>query len=161
MFDQQKQATENEEREIEILPVRLAELRSLIAKEGLINLDRKINKVKKERQTIRQLTDDLKNKIGGDERDIKSLQQKHQTLAQNIDNLSGQLQTVENVLRRILPEIDDVSHYILKTKKGQQFKSIDSITKERETCRVAALAGAEKIKMQLNNPGGLSIVNRS
>jgi len=152
VFDQQKQATETVGREVEILTVRLAELKSLIAKEGLTNLDRKINKVKKERQTIRQISDDLKNKIGGDERDIKSLQQKHQILAQNIDNLSGQLQTVENILRKILPEIDDVSHYILKTKKGQQFKSVDSITKERETCRVAALTGVEKIKMQLNNP---------
>ena len=94
----------------------------------------------------------LKNKIGGDERDIKILQQKHQTLAQDIDNLSRQLQTVESILRKILPEIDDLSHYILKTKKGQQFKSIDSITKERETCRVTALTGVEKIKMQLNNP---------
>ena len=152
LFAQHKQATETVEREVEILTVRLAELRSLIAKEGLTNLDRKINKVKKERQAIRQTSDDLNNKIGGDERDIKILQQKQQTLAQDIDNLCQQLQTVENTLKKILPEIDDVSHYILKTKKGQQFRSIDSITKEKETCRVAALTGVEKIKIQLNDP---------
>ena len=152
LFDQQQQATETASREVETLTVRLAELRGLIAKEGLTNLERKINKVKKEREKVRQLSDDLKNKIGGDERDIHILQQKHQNLATDIDHLSGQLQTVETSLRKILPDIDDVSHYILKTKKGQQFKSTESITKERETCRVAALTGVEKIKMQLNNP---------
>lgn len=151
-FDQQQQITKALQQEVDNLTLRLMELRSLIANEGLTNLDRKINKIKKDKEINRQTSDGLNIKIGGDERDIKELQLKHQELEKGLSDLTHRLHEAEKSLRNILPETDDLAHYILKTKKGQQFKSKEAITKELENCRVEAKTGIEKIKIHLNNP---------
>jgi DNA repair exonuclease SbcCD ATPase subunit len=152
IFDKQQETTEALRQEVDSLTVRLTELRSLIAKEGLTNLDRKINKVKTEQTAARQASDALKKKIGGDERAVEALKQQHQVLESTLGQLRERQLAMENVLRKVLPDVDDLAHYILKTRKGQQFKSGEAITNEIENCRVAARTGVERIKMQLNNP---------
>ncbi len=152
LFNNQQQTTVTLQMEQETLHVRLKELREIIAQEGLINLDRKINKLKKEREANRQTSDDLKGTIGGEKTIFSGLQQKLKILEDSITTFKQQSVETEKYLLKFLPDIEDLAHYILKTKKGQQFKSKESITREIETCRVEERTAIEKIKMQLNHP---------
>lgn len=151
LFDGQLEVTKALELEEKSLLVRLTELKEIISKEGLTNLERKIRKVKKEKQENRAAGDNLKGKLGGEKIIIQGLRQKWNTLAASVSELSRQSVETENVLQKFLPETD-ITHYILKTKKGQQFKTKEAIVKEIENCRVAERTGVEKIKMQLNDP---------
>jgi energy-coupling factor transporter ATP-binding protein EcfA2 len=151
-FDNQQQTLENLEQELKDLQLRLGELGELIAKEGLINLDRKIKRVKKTKDNNRRASDELKEKIGGEKNKLQDLGQRLETLESSMVDYRQQMARTEANLGKLLPDVDDLAHYVLKTRKGQQFKSRESITREIDNCRVAAGTGVEKIKMQLNNP---------
>lgn len=152
LFHRQQETTEKVQEEVNSQSVRLTELRELIAKEGLANLDRRINKVSVAREKNRRMSDALKDKIGGDKRQAEDMKQKCKILAEGLVELNDKQIVMESILQKILPDIDDLAHYILKTRKGQQFKSHEAIIKEIENCSVAARTEVEKIKMQLNNP---------
>lgn len=91
-------------------------------------------------------------RTGANDFEIAEAEKKLELLARELDNLKQQKKEAEQRLRELLPELEEIDHYILRTKKGQQFKSRDAISKEKENCRVAARTGAEQIKMQLNDP---------
>lgn len=151
LFDSQLEVTNALELEEKSLSVRLTELKKIISREGLANLEKKIRKVKKEKEKNRAAGDILKDAIGGEKIIIQGLRQKWATLDTSVSEFSRQSVETEDLLQKLLPDTD-IAHYILRTKKGHQFKSKEAIAKEIENCRVAERTGVEKIKMQLNDP---------
>jgi len=58
----------------------------------------------------------------------------------------------ETKLREILPDVEDIAHYVLKSKKGQQFKTSEAIEKERNNSAIAVGTGANQIRAKVNDP---------
>ncbi len=152
LLEQQQTLTTNRKQEVESLVLRQKELADLISREGLTNLERRIRKLKREKTANRKETENLNRKTGGDEREIEQLRQKLEQLVEELKVLEHQKSEAEHKLLKVLPDVQDIDHFILKTKKGQQFKTSDAIRKEKENSRVAARSGAEQVRMQLNNP---------
>jgi len=138
--------------EVDLLETRIRELKELIAKAGLINLNKRINKVKNQRAAIQDKSDKLKESIGGDLREIVQLNGAIDSIAHDRISLGQQKDVVEQNLLEILEPGIDIGHYILKTKKGQQFRSRDAIRIERENCRVSLGTVVNSLKAQVNNP---------
>lgn len=138
--------------EVSALEVQLRELVELIAKEGLDNLEKRIKRLKKQRAAILNESDELKETIGGDRREIDQLKQAIESIHKDHLLLTEQKEALEQKLRETLEPGTDPAHYILKTKKGQQFRSRDSIQNEIENCRVALGTGVNTLKTQLNDP---------
>ncbi len=152
LYEQQKILYSSREEEVQSLKLRLRELIELISTEGLTNLERRIKTLKNSKVKNRREMEHLQKKMGGDEREIEQLQQKLARLEEELYTFEQQLEKTAQKLKEVLPEAEDLDHYILKTKKGQQFKSREAISKEKEHSRIAAITGVEQIKMQLNDP---------
>lgn len=138
--------------EVTALEVRLQELVEIIAKEGLENLEKRVKRLKNQRAAVLKESDDLKDDIGGDRREISQLEQNIETIRKECIVLTEQKEAAEHKLLETLEPGTDPAHYILKTKKGQQFRSRESIQKEIESCRVALGTGVNNLRIQVNDP---------
>ncbi|WP_419174429.1 ATP-binding protein [Desulfosediminicola sp.] len=138
--------------EVTALEVQLHELGELIAKKGLANLEKRIKKIKNQRDTVLEQSDELKGSIGGDRREISQLEQSIASIRKERISLTELKEAVEQRLRETLEPGTDAAHYILKTKKGQQFKRREAIQKEIESCRVDLGTGINNLKVQVNDP---------
>ncbi len=147
-----QQRLQEMERETEILSARLSELDRLIKQEGLADLEKKVSKLSRrlarKKDDISKL-DSRRGKVNaaveGDEKKICELtvRQRHALTAR---------QECEQQLGLLLPAIDDLPHYILRTRKGFQFKTIDSVQKEKEDCEKAIVENRALLKERLNDP---------
>ncbi len=152
VYDNQQRATEKLGREVDSLAVRAKELTELVSKEGLDNLEKRIKTITNKRTALKKLCADLTTTMGGDQREIAQMHDALLVLDKELATLADQKENIESILREILPVGSDPAHYILKSKKGQQFKSREAIQNEGENCRVAARTGTIEIKTQLNDP---------
>ena len=152
LFEQQNARVVLRKREVENLQLRQKELAQRIAGEGLTNLERRIRTLKKKKAANRQATDTLVEKAGAGKHAIQQLKLQVQQLAAELSSFEEQKTATEEQLRRMLPDVEDLGHYILKTRKGQQFRTRDAIRKEKERSRDAALTGAVQVKEKLNDP---------
>ncbi len=138
--------------EVDALEVRLAELTELIARAGLENLEKRIQRLKKKQNEAGQEIERIIGEIGGDQREIEQLEQTIAAIGQERLILTEKKEEVVQQLYEYLePETDPV-HYILKTKKGQQFKSREAIGKEIEHCRVDLGTGINSLRAKVNDP---------
>ncbi len=138
--------------EVGTLEVRLREMGELIAKEGLKNLEKRIKRLKKQHSATLEESDNLKDDIGGDRREISQLEQTIASIRKERLSLTKQKEASEQKLRETLAPGTDPAHYILRTRKGQQFRSWQSIQKEIENCRIALGTGVNNLRAQLNDP---------
>ncbi len=138
--------------EASVLGVKLHELSQLIAKEGLENLEKRIIRLGKQCSAIQEESNALNKKIGGDERETQQFEQNITSLQQECISLTERKDAAELKVQATLEPGTDPAHYILKTKKGQQFRSQDAIQKEIENCRVALGTGVNNLKIQVNDP---------
>ncbi len=140
------------QRETDILSERLGELNRLIKQEGLGDLEKKIDqlvrKLARKKEDIRRLDTrrgEVNAVIEADEKKIAEL------AARQREALSGRRES-EQQLGALLPDIDDLHHYILRTRKGFQFKTIESVRKEREHCEKTIVEKRTVLKERLNDP---------
>ncbi|MEA3470073.1 MAG: SbcC/MukB-like Walker B domain-containing protein [Thermodesulfobacteriota bacterium] len=152
LFVRQQSRTDTSRQELASLSTRQKELAARIAGEGLANLDRRIKKLKKEKETNQAAIRELNQKIGGDERDLGQLNVRLERLAVELQQKTQQKAETEERLRQILPDVEDIAHYVLKSRKGQQFKSHEAIEKEKTNSTVAARTGANLIREKVNDP---------
>ena len=152
LFEQQHNGVVLRKQEVESLKLLQKELTRRIAGEGLANLERRIRTLKNKKTANRQATDALVEKTGADKHALQQLKMQLQQLSAELISFGEQKTATEEQLRQILPDVDDLGRYILKTRKGQQFRTRDAVRKERERSRDAALAGAVQIKEKLNDP---------
>ena len=61
-------------------------------------------------------------------------------------------QELEQQLEKLLPEIAEIGHYILRTKKGGQFKTIESVQREKEASEKSIFENTAFLKARLNDP---------
>jgi len=140
------------EKEVNLLETRIRELKEIITRAGLANLDKRINTVKNQRAANQEESDKLKESIGGDRREIAQLSETINAIARECKIVAQHKEVVTEKLQDILEPGIDLDHYILKTKKGQQFRSRDAIQTERDNCRVSLGTDINNLKSQLNNP---------
>lgn len=152
ILDSQQAARQELQREVTVLEVRLKELGELIAKEGLANLEKRIKTLKNKLAGNRQRCNELRDVIGGDGREIKQLEQAIENNHKERALLAERKQTAEQQLLSLLPPGTDPAHYVLKTRKGQQFRSREAIAKESENCRIALATSINDLKSRLNDP---------
>ncbi len=152
LFEQQHGRVVLGKQEVDGLKLRQKELAQRIAGEGLANLERRIRTLNNKKAANRQATDTLVEKTGADKHAIQQFKLQLQQLSAELISFEEQKTATEEQLRQIVPDIDDLDHYILKTRKGQQFRTRDAVRKERERSRDAALTGAVQIKEKLNDP---------
>jgi len=140
------------EHETGVLTVRLDELARLIKREGLEKLEEKIRK--------------LSGKLTGKRADISALDTRRGEINNAIQEDEKQISEFiarqrearaagdgcEQRLRLLLPDIADLRHYILRTRKGFQFKTIESVRKEKEVCEKAIVENRTVLKERLNDP---------
>jgi energy-coupling factor transporter ATP-binding protein EcfA2 len=148
----QRQRQQELERETGILAERLDELGRLIKQEGLAGLEKKIarftTRLKQKNDAVSILDirrGEIQNGITGKEEKITVLTEKQK------DTLTRQ-QNFEQQLKKILPDIDDLPHYILRTRKGFQFKTIESVEREKELCEKTIVENRSILKERLNDP---------
>jgi DNA repair exonuclease SbcCD ATPase subunit len=152
LYHQQHTATEAQSKALANLHQLHKELIDRIAGEGLANLERRIKKLKRDKAANQSQIRETNQKIGGDERDREQLQQRLHGLITEYDRFVQQKEASEAALRKILPDVIDMDHYVLKSKKGQQFKSSEAIEKERNNSEVAARTGAHLVRAMINDP---------
>ena len=152
LFTQTQSRTVACQQKLASLVLRQKELAGRIAGEGLANLERRIKKLKREKDANQDKTGELNQKIGGEERDLVQLKERIERLVTELKQVALQKEETEVKLRQILPDVEEIEHYILKSKKGQQFKSREAIEKEGTNSEVAARTGVNLIREKVNNP---------
>jgi len=151
-YDTQQTISRDLQREVNILWTELQELKALIAREGLQNLEKRINRIKNDLEKTKGLKDSLMRQEGKYQLEVEQFEQTIADIDRDSLTLNEQKQTVEeHLIAQLEPGIDP-AHYILKTRKGQQFKSVDAIAKERENCRVAKATAIIELKIKINDP---------
>ena len=148
----QQEKTDSHQQELDSLILRQKELNQRIAGEGLANLERRINTLKNKKTTNQTQMRELNQKTGGDERELSQLQERATQLVTKLTESKQQKEESEAKLREILPEVKDIAHYVLKSKKGQQFKTSEAIEKERNNSAIAVGTGANEIRAKVNDP---------
>lgn len=141
----QQKETDLHKQTLESLTRRHKELSERIAGEGLANLERRINTLKNKKTTNQTKIGELTETIGGDKHILAQLQERAAHLIPKLAESEEQKKETETKLRTILPGVDDIAHYVLKSKKGQQFKTGEAIEKELNNSDVAARTGANQI----------------
>lgn len=152
LIERQQQAEHNAQQEVEVLARRAMELKELIDQEGLADLEKRIKKLKQEQLHCSQEKDALNQRIGGKNTTKKQLEQTLETLIRKRQIRGEQLKTVEFRLQETLEPGTDAAYFVLKTKKGQQFKNVDAIEKEITLHRDAVIVEREQVKIRLNDP---------
>lgn len=148
----QQEKTDSHQQELASLILRQKELNERIAGEGLANLERRINTLKNKKSANQTQIRELNQKIGGDKLELTQLQERAALLVTKLTQSEQQKEATETQLRIILPDVEDIAHYVLKSKKGQQFKTSEAIEKERNNSDVTARTGANDIRSKVNNP---------
>ena len=151
-YDTRQTITRDLQNEVSTLELQMRELKALIAKEGLQHLEKRINRLKNDLEKTNDQKDTLIHQRGGYQHEAEGLEQTIAAIDRESVALSEQRQTVEENLIALLEPGIDPAHYILKTRKGQQFKSVDAISKERENCRVAKATLINELKLKINDP---------
>jgi energy-coupling factor transporter ATP-binding protein EcfA2 len=148
----QQEKTDSHKRTLESLILRQKELNERIAGEGLANLERRMNTLRNKKAANQTQIRELNQKIGGDERELAQLQEKTAQLAITLSQSQQQKEETERKLRAILPDVADIAHYVLRSKKGQQFKTSEAIEKERNNSDVVARTGENQLRDKVNDP---------
>jgi DNA repair exonuclease SbcCD ATPase subunit len=151
-FQTQQETTDSHKQALESLILRQKELSERIAGEGLANLERKMNTLENRKTTNQTKIRELNQKIGGDERELAQLQERVEKIVIKLTQSEQQKEETETKLREILPDVEDVAHYVLRSKKGQQFKTSEAIEKERNNSAIAVGTGANQIRAKVNDP---------
>lgn len=149
---QQQKRSDESTLELKRLALLQRELADRIRGAGLANLERRIKKLKNEKEQNTNNIRSINQRIGGDERDISQLQERLQAAAVKRKASEENFKQIEEKLRRILPDGNDIAHYVLKSKKGQQFKSREAIEKEKTHSEVEARSGSNMIREKVNDP---------
>lgn len=152
MRDLRGQQLDALQRETRLLAERLRQLDSLIKQEGLTDLERRIERLAirlaKKKEEIKQLNITVGEEKAGRQRCEKDIAD----LTARQERALAARQESERRLSELLPEIEDLPHYILRTKKGFQFKTIESVQKEREQADKTITENRSILKERLNNP---------
>jgi len=151
-YDTQQTSVRDLQKKISTLATQLRELKSLIAKKALQNLEKRINRVKNDLKKTRDRKEVLLLQEGKYQLEAEQLEQTITAIDRDSVTLNEKKQTVEENLRAMLERGVDPAHYILKTRKGQQFKSVDAISKESENCRVTKATLINELKLKINDP---------
>ncbi|MBV5317183.1 MAG: hypothetical protein JZU50_05210 [Desulfobulbaceae bacterium] len=151
-LERQQQSERYARQEVEVFARRAAELKELIDKEGLIQLEKLIKRLKQEQHHLSREKDALNQSIGGKNKAKEQLEQTLETLSRKRQTRGEQLTAVANRLQETLEPGTDPAYFVLKTKKGQQFKNREAIEKEITFHHEAVIKEAEQVRIQLNNP---------
>ncbi len=151
-YDTQQASVITLQKEVSTLDTQLRELKALIAQEGLESLEKRINRFKNNLKKTNEKKEVLILQEGKYQLEAEQLEQTITASDRKSVTLNEQKQTVEEHLIAMLEPGIDPAHYILKTRKGQQFKTVDAISKERENCRVAKGTLINEIKFKINDP---------
>ncbi len=151
-FHEQQEHTNSHKHDLDRLYVLLKELKQRISGEGLANLERRINTLKKKKMANQTQIRLLNQNIGGDERELTQLQEKTEHLRTKRELSVQHQEEAESRLHSILPDVEDIGHYVLKSKKGQQFKASEAIEKERNNSDVSSRTGINQIRDKVNDP---------
>ena len=151
-YDIQQTSVVTLQKGVRTLDTQLRELKALIAQEGFQNLEKRINRLKYNLKKTNEKKEVLILQEGKYQLKAEQLEQTITAFDRDNLTLNEQKQTVEeHLIAQLEPGIDP-AHYILKTRKGQQFKSVDAIAKERENCRVAKATAIIELKIKINDP---------
>ena len=151
-YDTRQTSVRDLQREVSTLGTQIEELKTLIAREGLQNLEKRISRLKNDLKKTSDRKETLIHQRGGYQHEAERLEQTIAAIDRDTVTLNAQKQAVEEKLSALLEPGTDPAHYILKTRKGQQFKSIDAISKECENCRVAKGTSINELKLKINDP---------
>lgn len=139
-------------REVSHLSERLKGLARLIQLEGLAALEGKISKLttklNSQREVIRQIDTQLGEAKARQVVDQEAIDRKR---AEHGD-AGAQRSACAERLRVLLPDLEDIDHYVLRTWKGMQFKTQEAVQKEREGRNRAILENRIRLKERLNDP---------
>ena len=151
-LDRQQQSERNARQEVEVSSRRVAELKELIDREGLIHLEKRIKRLKEEQHQLNRDKDNLNQSIGGKKKAKEQLEQEFEALNLKRKMSDEQLTAVAIRLQETLEPGTDPAYFVLKTKKGQQFKNREAIEKEITFHHEAIIKEAEQVKIRLNDP---------
>lgn len=146
------QQYENLNRDVSHLEERLNDLDRLIQQEGLAALEGKISKLttklQRQRELIRQIDTQMGEAKAGQMADEEAINRK---LAEQSD-AGRQCSLCAEKLRVLVPDLDDIVHYVLRTWKGAQFKTQEAVHKEREGRDRSIFENRIRLKERLNDP---------
>ncbi len=151
-LERQQQSERNARQEVDVLARRAAEIKELIDKEGLIQLEKLIKRLKQEQHHLSQQKDALNQSIGGKNKAKEQLEQTIEALSCKHQKRGEQLKAVANRLKETLEPNTDPAYFVLKTKKGQQFKNREAIEKEIALHHQAVIEEATQVRIELNDP---------
>jgi hypothetical protein len=139
-------------RETNLLAERVKALTRIIEQQGLAALESKISqltsRLKRQREEIRlidtRLGEAKSGQLAAEEAICQQISEQQAAVIQR--DLGAER------LRMLVPGIDDVDHYCLRTRKGLQFKTLEAVHKEREGCERSMVENRTRLKERLNDP---------
>lgn len=114
---------EETSREAAALRSRLEDLRGLIRREGLDELEARISALEKERREENARLTGTREGLGGLKERISGLRARDAERQALERAAEGEMQAHARALRARNPGLEDVEHYVLRIQKGFQFKS--------------------------------------
>jgi len=146
------QDLEGLQRETRLLADRQRQLEALIKEEGLTDLDRRIDRLFRQLNRKKEEIGRLNNALGKEHAGQESCERAIADRMLRQEQFLAARQESEARLAEMLPEIEDLSHYILRTKKGFQFKTTEAVQKERRLAEETITENRSVLKERLNDP---------
>ncbi len=135
-----------------LLRQRLEQLGRQIQEEGLQDLDKRIKKLERKLHRQKEKREAIIHEKGRLENQVTENTRKQNEKVLYLEQELKLKQQFNKQLTALLPSVEDIDHYVLRTKKGAMFKSIEAVDKERNRNEQGVREHIATIKERLNNP---------
>jgi hypothetical protein len=151
-YEQQQEIHDEQQQEVQSLALRRDELKALIAQQGLKGLEQRIASLENKGKRLQERIGRANQELGSIRHGIAQKKTQEEILTGRKKELRQQQEEFTAVLATRLPEVTDISYYVLKTKTGQQFTSSEAIAARQREAEREAMALVVDLKHRINDP---------
>jgi chromosome segregation ATPase len=128
------------------------QLAEQIAAQGLAGLEKKVRGLQRKVERNQKGISEREREIGAIDARLDQTGREQERLEQHGQELARQLGEAEAVLAARLPEVDDLARYVLKTKTGHQFASIEAVLDKRARAEDNIRELVPEIRLKIRDP---------
>ncbi len=134
--------------------LRLSELRSLITHENLDKLEQKIMKLQRQIKNAENELDSFAVKRGQMDAQLEGANDKISTIQKHILGAESKRAQIQNVLSLRHKELlhDNIPDYILRIRKGQQFKTVEAVSKAEGDAVRSETVASTRLEERIKDP---------
>ena len=128
------------------------QLAEQIAAQGLAGLEKKVRGLQRKVERNQKGISEREREIGAIDARLDQTDREQERFEQHGQELTRRLGEAEAVLAARLPEVDDLARYVLKTKTGHQFASIEAVLDKRARAEDNIRELVPEIRLKIRDP---------